>query len=70
MKGSIDLLSRSELPLELVLESALPDLNTDGRFATPHPEWLRGLSDFAVEGGFDFGEYQADLILSTSGLSR
>jgi hypothetical protein len=70
MARSIDLLSQSELPMELVLESSLPDEATDRRLAAPQPKWLRGLTDFEVEGGFDFGEYQADLILSTSGLSR
>jgi hypothetical protein len=66
----MDLLGHTELPFELVLESSLPDVETDKSLGVPHPEWLRGLSDFAVEDGFDFNEYQADLILSTNGLSR
>lgn len=70
MARSIDLLARTELPLELVLESCLPDYSTDRRLSVRDPQWLRELPDFESDGRFDFDEYQADLIYSTSGLIR
>ncbi|MDQ4064561.1 MAG: hypothetical protein M3161_00765 [Actinomycetota bacterium] len=59
-----------DLPIEQVLEAALPDVNTDPTLSRPDPTWLRSRQTFEIEGEIDKSEFLADLIQSCSGLSR
>lgn len=57
-----------DLPIEQVLEASLPDATDVTR--APDPAWLGAMTAFEVEGQIDGSEFQADLVYSTSGLTR
>ena len=70
MARSITEMRRLDLPIEQLLEAALPDAESDPSWSPPDPMWLRSRETFEIEGQIDSSEFQADLIQSCSGLSR